>query len=514
MFGPEVKDGFDIVIGNPPYIGEKGNSEIFSNIKSYPNWINYYRRRSNLYYFLMRCIELLKVKGISSLITPREFLTAEWANKLRYFILNNTSFLYLIDFYDEKVFSSVSTSSLISILNKIKLFDYSFFYIQPCYKDLISHTINELLKNSKPYKISDIPKQGAPWYFSPSIEISSQKTVNLGQFLSTSQGIVTGADTVTQQHINDNLISSDYLDHGIYILKKDYDFVIKNEKIFLKYRGKFILEISTFEKEYIKEFISSIHLNKWGLTPSNEIFLNPTPELSEQSPIYKYLKQFDRILVNRCMLNDFSSIDYEKFMKLTDIEVKKYYSSAGAVQKIMRKKLWFLPLYQREIVPFNKPKIIVNTKNMDTFTFTNREVYANGGGRGGQNIIFFTNNKDYSYYNMVVQLSNIESYLRYVNVILNSSYIRYFIMNKRFNQLSTDKIKELPIYKIDFQNKEDLKIYNAFINYSLKSDRSRQIEYSKIDIMMYKLYNITYEEVKIINPALTLTKKEYENFKI
>jgi hypothetical protein len=37
---------------------------------------------------------------------------------------------------------------------------------------------------------------------------------------------------------------------------------------------------------------------------------------------------------------------------------------------------------------------------------------------------------------------------------------------------------------------------------------------AKIDIMVYKLYSLTYEEVKIIDPAFALTEREYDNFKI
>ena len=32
--------------------------------------------------------------------------------------------------------------------------------------------------------------------------------------------------------------------------------------------------------------------------------------------------------------------------------------------------------------------------------------------------------------------------------------------------------------------------------------------------MVYKLYELTYEEVKIIDPAFALSKEEYEKFKI
>jgi len=33
-------------------------------------------------------------------------------------------------------------------------------------------------------------------------------------------------------------------------------------------------------------------------------------------------------------------------------------------------------------------------------------------------------------------------------------------------------------------------------------------------LMIYKLYELTYEEVKIVDPAFALSKEEYEKFKI
>jgi type I restriction-modification system DNA methylase subunit len=57
--------GFDIVIGNPPYVGEKGNSQIFDELKKIPKWERYYRRRSNTYYFFIKQgIELLNRHGV------------------------------------------------------------------------------------------------------------------------------------------------------------------------------------------------------------------------------------------------------------------------------------------------------------------------------------------------------------------------------------------------------------------------------------------------------------------
>src|SRR5690606_32248277 len=74
---PEVLDnagnfiGFDIIIGNPPYIGEKELSSFFNDIKKVPEWLDFYRRRTNIYYFFMRrSNEILKPNGKMSLIVP------------------------------------------------------------------------------------------------------------------------------------------------------------------------------------------------------------------------------------------------------------------------------------------------------------------------------------------------------------------------------------------------------------------------------------------------------------
>jgi hypothetical protein len=36
----------------------------------------------------------------------------------------------------------------------------------------------------------------------------------------------------------------------------------------------------------------------------------------------------------------------------------------------------------------------------------------------------------------------------------------------------------------------------------------------KLNILVYKLYNLTIQEVKIIDPEFNLTKDEYENYQI
>lgn len=49
------------------------------------------------------------------------------------------------------------------------------------------------------------------------------------------------------------------------------------------------------------------------------------------------------------------------------------------------------------------------------------------------------------------------------------------------------------------------------VKFRLKGNGEREDE---IDIVFYKAYNLTYQEVKIIDPEFNLTQEEYENYKI
>lgn len=108
------KGGFDVIIGNSPYVSEKGHSEVFETLKLIPKWKNYYRRRRNLYYYFIKLsIELVTGNGLQSLIIPREFTSVDWSNKVRQEILESSKIYSIIDFDSLKVFNDAGTTSLI-----------------------------------------------------------------------------------------------------------------------------------------------------------------------------------------------------------------------------------------------------------------------------------------------------------------------------------------------------------------------------------------------------------------
>ena len=47
-----------------------------------------------------------------------------------------------------------------------------------------------------------------------------------------------------------------------------------------------------------------------------------------------------------------------------------------------------------------------------------------------------------------------------------------------------------------------------------KSNINTQTLESKLDLMIYNLYDLNYKEVLLIDPEFNLTKEEYENYRI
>ncbi|TDT71445.1 adenine-specific DNA-methyltransferase [Hypnocyclicus thermotrophus] len=87
---------YHIVIGNPPYLGEKNNKEIFDKIKKTEFGKKYYEGRMDyLYFFIEKGIEILEKNGILTYITTNYWLQADYAKKLRTCIKENCSFYYI-----------------------------------------------------------------------------------------------------------------------------------------------------------------------------------------------------------------------------------------------------------------------------------------------------------------------------------------------------------------------------------------------------------------------------------
>jgi len=110
--------GFDVVIGNPPYVYRNADIE---NLKEYFN-SNYYNTSGNydLYkFFIEQSIKITKQKGFNSLITNSSFLLQTSFVKTRKFLLDN-SVLHNIVPLGGSVFEEATVDSAIYILQNSK----------------------------------------------------------------------------------------------------------------------------------------------------------------------------------------------------------------------------------------------------------------------------------------------------------------------------------------------------------------------------------------------------------
>lgn len=107
--------GFDVVIGNPPYLISFDNEQ-----KEYlEGSIEEFKRNNDLYVaFYIQALRLLKKNGQFSFITPNTFIKGTYFNKLREYISKNYQILEIIDFGNFEVFSDVSVFCAISFIQK------------------------------------------------------------------------------------------------------------------------------------------------------------------------------------------------------------------------------------------------------------------------------------------------------------------------------------------------------------------------------------------------------------
>jgi adenine-specific DNA-methyltransferase len=117
----DASERFDLVIGNPPYIGEKNNLEWFAPIKQTKLGATYYEGKMDyFYFFIYKGHSFLKDTGSMCYISSNYFLTADGAKKLRRFIKDDLNLSTYIDYGDVLVFPERKLHACVYVLQKVR----------------------------------------------------------------------------------------------------------------------------------------------------------------------------------------------------------------------------------------------------------------------------------------------------------------------------------------------------------------------------------------------------------
>lgn len=127
------KGGFDIVIGNPPYIRQESITDIKPYLEKIDGKPNYevYNSTSDIYtYFFELGHKILRQnKGVFSYICSKKYTRAKYGQNLRKYLLSKTQLSGYVDFNEVQVFgATVDTSIIFFQKREVDSLNYTFSF--------------------------------------------------------------------------------------------------------------------------------------------------------------------------------------------------------------------------------------------------------------------------------------------------------------------------------------------------------------------------------------------------
>ncbi|MGL2333173.1 DUF7149 domain-containing protein [Helicobacter pylori] len=138
---PEVLDdegdflGFDCIIGNPPYIRQEQIKDLKPLLEK--QYQDFYNSTADIYtYFFALAYHLLKEKGFNAFITSNKYARAKYGTKLRELLLKKTTIVSYMELNALKVFESATVdTSIIHFIKQAPLKESDFKYYEPIEND-------------------------------------------------------------------------------------------------------------------------------------------------------------------------------------------------------------------------------------------------------------------------------------------------------------------------------------------------------------------------------------------
>ncbi|NLO50330.1 MAG: class I SAM-dependent DNA methyltransferase [Bacteroidales bacterium] len=205
--------GFDVVIGNPPYIRQE---EIKEQKPYFKAQFKLYTGTADVYiFFIEKGFALLKDKGVFTFIMPNKFMQSGYGKPARNFLLKQ-NLIEIIDFGDFQVFDEATTYPCILMASKesakgafrtAKINTPNFITNFPAYVSNVANTIKHNSLSDETWVVSNAQDQGL-----------LQKAILKGKKLEdyveegAKRGVLTGLTEafVIDEATKDRLIKEDY----------------------------------------------------------------------------------------------------------------------------------------------------------------------------------------------------------------------------------------------------------------------------------------------------------------
>lgn len=454
MFG--INNGFDIVIGNPPYLRVQGLRENYQKeSKYYEKKYKSATGRFDFYVLFMECgFNMLTTNGVLSYIIPHKFINSDFGIGIRKLIYETNAMQYLVHFGSESIFENAKVYTCIIGLSRNNS-SFRFAPIKPKQLGSINYEIipESRLANytrwdfqqasgssildklkSMPYRLKDI------------VSVCSQGTVSMGDDLYMLKGDVVG----------------------------NY-FIGYSEQLKKEVRLESGIMRPELKGEDVKRY-EPLRNSYWLIYPHHQVNGKTVPyeehEMQELFPLtYEYL------------------LPYKKEL----IEKKIRYKT--------NPKYWYALHRSRDIQMFEQPKIITAEISY------------------GCNMTYDTT---YMYhattcYTILLNERNNEKSLAFLG-LFNSRLLWYFlsetgnVLRGGYFRFKTKYLEPFPIPEIpdDVADLLSKKVQTVLDAKSVDITAETKTIENEINLLVYHLYGLTYDEALVVDPETSITRQEYE----
>ncbi|WP_299398668.1 N-6 DNA methylase [uncultured Gelidibacter sp.] len=464
-----AKGGFDVIIGNPPYVRVQSLKEFYfeQTIFLEKKYLSATGKYDLYALFMEKSYDLINEDGVVSYILPHKFLIAEFGVGIREFFVKNKSVDSIVHFGSKIVFNDASTYTCIINLKKENE-NIKFIEIDPTQilEEILFKTIDYKSLSKEPWILKNVEGKSIMDKISNSTKL---KEICEGIY----QGLITTGDDIfmLEGEIKDNLF---------YGFSKEL-----NENVIL-------------ESSILKEVLKGQDIKRYLPLKSNKYVIYPHKINSKNKTVPLEPDEFrDKFpLTNDYLLNFKESL----------VEKKVRYKTNPT--------FWYSLHRAREINLFEKDYIITpQLQNLPSFTKKETDVYADAGGYLVLLKEGFTSNS--------------------ILPILNSKLLWYFIKNTSseygggYFYFKTKYLEPfgIPVEKMgsyNFENISKKQQHQTKILFSIiqKFQRTLQREFEQLDKLSKKLenwYELTYadflKELKKKKIVLSLSQKaEWEDY--